>query len=167
MNHVPHSHVPGEVLPCFNPEVEVDSSCSVCRSDCPVEYVAVTSNDHMKHPGLALYMQDAACRRFARYRLHRRIDGAFMDMPGTRRTGFKRLLSHLAICHNRLLITSRLDRLSVAQTRKLGGLAVRVVSATSPNTKKRISQAELIPRIQSTIRQMFKTAKKNDKGARS
>jgi hypothetical protein len=162
MNHMPRSRLPEVMLPRFNPEV--DPACPVCRSNRPVEYVAVKTGDHTRHAGLALFMQDAMCRRFAHYRLHRRIDAAFMDTPGTKRTGLNRLLAHLALCHNRLLITSRPDRLPTSQTRKLGDLAVRVVSASDSSTRNHPSQAEMIPHIQTTIRQMFKQADKKSKG---
>ena len=163
MNHMPRSRLPELMLPRFNPEV--DPACPVCRSSWPVEYVAVKADDHTRHAGLALFMQDAMCRRFAHYRLHRRIDATFMDTPSTKRTGLNRLLAHLALCHNRLLITSRPDRLPTSQTRKLGGLAVHIVSASSMDPRNHLSQAELIPHIQTTIRQMFKqTDKKNKRG---
>jgi hypothetical protein len=152
---------PRRSLAEFNPELD---QCLSCNPGRPIEYVAVGRGDQAKRPGLALYMQDAWCRRFAEQHLHRRVEAAFMDAPGMRRTGFKRLLAHLAICHNRLLITSRLDRLSVAQTRKLGSLAVRVLSATEPNTRTRMDQARQAEAIRATIHQLFEQKDADGRG---
>lgn len=153
MNRLPRSRTPEAMLPQFNPEI--DPSCRACQDGCPLEYVAVRRDDGVTRPGLALYMQDAACRRFAHYRLHRRIGAAFMDAPGTRRTGFKRLLAHLAICHNRQVLVSRLDRLPVSRRRPFGRLVVRTLSATEPNTRARTDQADLMPAIRATIHDLF------------
>lgn len=162
MSRRPRSRTPEAMLPRFNPEI--DPSCQTCHEGCPLEYVAVRRDDEVARPGLALYMQDAACRRFARYRLHRRIDAAFMDAPGTRRIGFKHLLAHLTIYHNRRVLVSRLDRLPASRRRLFGRLAVRTLSATEPNTRARTDQADLMPAIRATIHDLSGQQTESDTG---
>ncbi|MCI1712657.1 hypothetical protein [Bifidobacterium tibiigranuli] len=152
-------------LPRFNRK---RASCGDCRPEIPVEYVAVKRDDHVKRNGLALFMQDWWCRLYAKRHLHQRIGAAYMDTPGTRRSGFRRLLAHVQACRTREVVVPRLDRLPITSARKnlFGGLAVRVVSATEPNWRGR-SKADELREIRRTIDALFRQEEnKKERGVR-
>jgi hypothetical protein len=132
-----------------------------------VEYVAVKRGDRVTRIGLALYMQDWWCRHFAKSRLHRHIGAAYMDAPGTRLLGFRRLLAHVRECRTREVVVPRLDRLPMTSTRKnlFGRLAVRVVSATEPNWRGK-SKTDQLKDIRQTIDTLFEQEEHKKKGAR-
>jgi hypothetical protein len=94
---------------------------------------------------LALHRQHQACRWFTRHQLRKHLEATFMDGPRSRRSGLRRLLAHVAVCHNRRVVVQRLDRLppgspEAAQVTEEGA---RVLSATEQNTRSSRRQAAL------------------------
>ncbi|MDR3106777.1 MAG: hypothetical protein LBU05_01060 [Bifidobacteriaceae bacterium] len=131
---------PGSTLPKANPEV---GGCAPCDPEGVVAYVCHDPGDQAERDGLALQMQHQACRHFTRHQLRKRLDATFMDNAKTRRAGLKRLLAHLAVCHNRRVVVERLDRLppgggAAGQVAKTGA---RVLSASEQSPRSRRRQA--------------------------
>jgi len=148
-------------LPQVNP---TPNQCRTCDPRHLVVYLATKLTDRITRPSLALLIQDLACRQFARHHLHLGIEAEFADglvraahlpmlQPPTERlvtrSGFARLLAHIALCHNRRVVVARLDRLpSTAEASRLHRIGARVLSATEPNNHKAVSQADMADCIQ-------------------
>jgi hypothetical protein len=123
--------------PLVNPAL-VD--CPSCDSRAAVVYVRAQPDDPGPQPGLALQMQHQSCRDYVKSRLHRPVEATFADRG--RWTGFRRLLAHLAICHNRRVVVHRLDRLPGDGGGLITARGARVLSATETTPHTRSKQCE-------------------------
>jgi hypothetical protein len=133
---------PDGPLPQANPEV---AACPTCSPEGVLIYVCSSLDDAAERQGLALHMQHLACRRFTRRQLHKGLEATFTDSISSRRSGLRRLLAHVAVCHNNRVVVQRLDRLppdslEAAQVTEEGA---RVLSATDQNTRTSRHQAAL------------------------
>jgi DNA invertase Pin-like site-specific DNA recombinase len=132
----------GGKLPQVNPDV---ADCERCDPEGVLAYVRADPGDDATRQGLALHRQHQACRWFTRHRLRKHLEATFMDNPRSRRSGLRRLVAHLAVCHNRRVVVQRLDRLppgSPEVNRVLAGGA-RVLSASEQNPRSSRRQALL------------------------
>lgn len=85
--------------------------CQPCNPRALVGYAAIRRGDAARRPGVGLALQTYACRRYSQQAHRRRLEAVFTDTPGSGRQGLRRLLAHLAICHNQTVLVHRLDRL--------------------------------------------------------
>ena len=116
-----------------------------CDPAAAVAYVCTHRGDKVRQPGLALQMQDFACREFARHHLRQHMETVFADQPDSHQRGLHGLLAHLAVCHNHRVIVHRLDRLSPGSesARQIAKLGARVLSVTETNTRYLSEQSSL------------------------
>jgi hypothetical protein len=133
---------PDNLLPQANPSI---GECETCGPDGVVVYVCNRPGDEAQRQGLALHTQHLACRRFTQHHLHRRLEATFADSARSRRAGLRRLLAHVAVCHNRRVVVQRLDRLPPGspEANEVMQDGARVLSATEQNTRSSRRQAAL------------------------
>ena len=100
-------------------------------------YVCNQPGDDAGRAGLALQMQHQACRRFTRQQLRKRLEASFMDNAHSKHDGLRRLLAHVAICHNQRVVVQRLDRLPLGspEAEQVIRSGARVLSASEQNPR--------------------------------
>ncbi|MDR1238437.1 MAG: recombinase family protein [Propionibacteriaceae bacterium] len=133
---------PDKLLPQANPSI---SECETCGPEGVVVYVCNKPGDEAQRQGLALHTQHLACRRFTCRNLHKRLEATFADSARSQRAGLRRLLAHVAVCHNRRVVVQRLDRLlpGSPEAEQVAEDGARVLSATEQNTRSSRRQAAL------------------------
>lgn len=116
-----------------------------CDPDAAVAYLRTDARDPVCRPGLALQMQHHACREYVRHRLHRRLAAVFADQPGSDGRGMRKLLAHLAVCHNDRVVVHRLDRLppDSKPAKNVAALGARVLSVTESHTRTHANQTAM------------------------
>ena len=131
---------PKSGLPPPNPK---PNDCERCDPEGVLVYVCNQPGDGVERGGLALQMQHQACRRYTHRRLRKRLEATFMDNAHSRHSGLRKLLGHVAICHNQRVVVKRLDRLPPGSTEadEVTASGARVLSANEQTARSNRRQA--------------------------
>jgi hypothetical protein len=122
---------------------QMPSSLSACDPTSPVIYLSTTSRKRTR--GLALFMQLERCKRWCKKLLHHRVAGVYADTSSTHHPGLQRLLGRLAVCHNQVVVVSRLDRIpSHTDVGRIYRLGARVVATSGEQLPDRYQIPEFV-----------------------